>query len=236
MTRSTAAPSPWTATDRSSCERPGPRPSPTSSAFGELRQTLASPELAFLFLSLGTLAVVYEFATPGMGLAGTAGVILLVLGFVALSVLPFQAGGLLLLLLAAVLFLAELFTPGVRVFAAGGTAALVMAGVLLFRGELAVDPLALWPTALVVGGATVLAGRLAWRARRAPVATGLQTLVDAETRVRRASADTGQVFLDGAWWSVRSASGSPLAEGGRVRVTGQDGLVLIVEPLPEEES
>ncbi|NML49238.1 nodulation protein NfeD [Streptomyces sp. R302] len=204
--------------------------------FGELRQTLASPELAFLFLSLGTLAVVYEFATPGMGLAGTAGVILLVLGFVALSVLPFQAGGLLLLLLAAVLFLAELFTPGIGVFAAGGTAALVMAGVLLFRGELAVDPLVLWPTALVVGAGSVLAGRLAWRARRAPAATGIQTLVDAETQVRHAGGDTGQVFLDGAWWAVRSASGRPLTEGGRVRVTSQDGLVLIVEPLPEEES
>jgi membrane-bound serine protease (ClpP class) len=74
--------------------------------FGEVRQLLASPELAFLFLSIGTLAVIYELASPGMGFAGVIGVVLLVLGFVALSVLPFQIGGLLLLLLAGALFAA----------------------------------------------------------------------------------------------------------------------------------
>ncbi|MFE9647149.1 hypothetical protein ACFYO0_24125 [Streptomyces sp. NPDC006365] len=51
--------------------------------FGELRQWLASPELAFLFLSIGMLAVLYELAAPGIGVVGG---ILLVLGFVALCV------------------------------------------------------------------------------------------------------------------------------------------------------
>ncbi|WP_244951786.1 Na+/H+ antiporter subunit A [Streptomyces spinoverrucosus] len=67
---------------------------------------LASPELAYLFLSIGTLAVIYELANPGMCFAGVIGVILLALGFVALSVLPFDVGGLLLLALAAALFVA----------------------------------------------------------------------------------------------------------------------------------
>ncbi|WP_338894910.1 nodulation protein NfeD [Streptomyces sp. TG1A-60] len=196
--------------------------------FGNLRQWLASPELAFLFLSIGTLAVLYELAAPGIGFAGIVGGILLVLGFVALSVLPFNAGGLLLLLLAAGLFVGEVLTPGVGVFAAGGTASLVMAGILLFQGELRVDPAVLWPTALVVGGGALIAGRLAWRARRAPTLGGEDALVGREAVVSRIEGGAGQVLLDGAWWTVRGRD-APVAEGRRVRVVAREGLDLVVE-------
>ncbi|WP_225859624.1 NfeD family protein [Streptomyces albicerus] len=201
---------------------------------GELRQLLASPELAYLFLSIGTLAVIYELASPGMGFAGVIGVILLVLGFIALSVLPFNVGGLLLLVLAAALFVAEVLTPGIGVFAAGGTVSLLFAGVLLFRGELGVDPAVLWPTALVVGGGSLLAGRLAWRARRALTATGDQALVGSKVVVRRTEGDTGQVLLDGAWWTVRGRD-SAVTEGQHVRVVDHEGLELIVERAEPSE-
>ncbi|MFE9628995.1 nodulation protein NfeD [Streptomyces sp. NPDC006527] len=196
--------------------------------FGELRQLLASPELAFLFLSIGTLAVIYELASPGMGLGGVIGAVLLVLGFVALSMLPFHVGGLLLLILAAALFTAEVLTPGVGVFAAGGTVALVFAGILLFRGELGVDPAVLWPTAVVVGSGSVLAGRLAWRARLAQASTGAEGLLRQEAVVRRADGGSGQVWLEGAWWTVRDRT-APVTEGEHVRVVDVDGLDLIVE-------
>lgn len=194
---------------------------------GSLRQALASPELAFLFLSIGTLAVLYELASPGIGVAGAVGVVLLVLGFVALSVLPFNAAGLLLLLLAAALFVAEVFTPGLGAFAAGGTVALLFAGLLLFRGEEGVDPAVLWPVTLLVGAGSLLAGRLAWKARRAPPTTGRDLLIGREAVVRRAEGGAGQVLLEGAWWTVRGRD-HPVAEGERVRVVGQDGLNLVV--------
>lgn len=196
--------------------------------FGEVRQLLASPELAFLFLSIGTLAVIYELASPGVGVGGVIGVVLLVLGFVALSVLPFNVAGLLLLFLAAALFAAEVLTPGVGVFAAGGAVALVFAGILLFRGELGVDPAVLWPTAVAVGGGAVLAGRLAWRARRAPATTGHEGLLGRVAVVRRVEGETGQMFLDGAWWAVRGRT-APVAAGQRVRVVEVAGLELLVD-------
>jgi len=197
----------------------------------KLLQWLADPNLAFLFLSIGTLAVIYELASPGMGLGGVIGVVLLVLGFVALSVLPVNLAGLLLLVLAAALFAAELFTPGVGVFAGGGTIALLLAGVLLFDGPVGVAMPVLWPLALVVGGGTVLAGRLAWRARRAPSMTGVSGLIGRRVVVRDtdAASGTGSVRLDGTWWRARGRDG-PLALGQPVRVVALDGLDLIVEP------
>lgn len=195
---------------------------------GGLRQLLASPELAFLFLSIGTLAVIYELANPGMGFAGIAGAIMLVLGFVALSVLPVNVGGLLLLALAAALFAAEVLTPGVGVFAAGGTLSLLLAGVFLFRDGPGVDPAVLWPTALVVGVATAFAGRLAWRARQAPATTGDDALIGRTAQVIRTEHDAGQILLDGAWWTVRSRT-APISKGQDVQVVDRDGLELIVE-------
>ncbi|KAF4407844.1 protease/transporter [Streptomyces sp. Ru87] len=196
---------------------------------GRLRELLANPELAYLFLSVGTLAVIYEIAAPGMGFGGILGVVLLVLGFVALSVLPFNAAGLLLVGLAAALFAGEVLTPGAGVFAAGGTVSLVLAGIFLFRGEQGVDPAVMWPTALVVGAGSLIAGRFAWRARGAPVAAGGETLIGREAVVHSAGADgSGRVLLDGAWWTVRGR-GAPVTPGQRVRVVDRDGLVLVVD-------
>jgi membrane-bound serine protease (ClpP class) len=191
---------------------------------------LADPNLAFLFLSIGTLGVIYELASPGMGLGGVIGTVLLVLGFVSLSVLPVNLAGLLLLALAAALFVAELFAPGVGVFAGGGTIALLLGGLLLFDGPLAVAMPVLWPVALVVGGGAVLAGRLAWRARRVPSLTGAEGLAGRHAVVHDVTGDgDGTLHLDGAWWRAR-ATGGRLRPGQDVRVVGLDGLDLLVEP------
>jgi membrane-bound serine protease (ClpP class) len=203
--------------------------------FPRLLQLLADPNLAFLFLSLGTLAIIYELANPGIGFGGIAGAIFLLLGFFALSVLPINLVGVLLLALAAALFIAELFVPGVGVFAAGGTVALVLAGLFLFDGAVRVDPAVLVPAARVVGGGSVLAGRLAWRARRAPSVSGREALLGRQVTVRTADGPVGQVHLDGAWWTARSRN-APLAPGQTVRVVDLDGLELIVDPNKEESS
>jgi len=200
------------------------------STFRRILAQIADPNLALLFLSIGTLAVIYEAANPGLGFAGIAGVILLVLGFFALSVLPVTTAGLALLILAIALFIGEIFVPGVGVLAAGGTIALLLAGVFLFEGELQVSPPVLWPTALVVGAATTIAGRAAIKARLQPSTTGTGTLIGKAGTVVNAEARSGSVFVDGAWWSVRSSTGD-LETGAQVRIVGIEGLELIVEPI-----
>src|SRR5690606_27147772 len=101
--------------------------------FRRIQQTLADPNLAFLFLSIGTLGLIYELATPGLGAGGVVGVTCILLALFSLSVLPVSAVGLLLLLVSAAMFVAELFAPGIGVAAAGGTLTLLLSGVFLFR-------------------------------------------------------------------------------------------------------
>ncbi len=196
--------------------------------FRNVLRLLADPNLAFLFISLGTLAVVYEVANPGLGLAGIIGVILLILGFFSLAVLPVNAAGAALLILAAGLFVGELFVPGIGVLGAGGTIALLLGGLFLFEGPFGVSPAVLWPVALVVGAGVLLAARLTWRARRAPSASGLEALIGREAVVRVADGLSGEAFVEGAWWRVRSRSGH-LTEGQTVTVVATEGLELIVD-------
>jgi membrane-bound serine protease (ClpP class) len=192
-------------------------------------QWLADPNIAFLFISIGTLAIIYELANPGIGAGGITGLILLLLAFTALSVLPVNAAGAILLVLAGVLFVAELFVPGIGVFAAGGTVALVLGGLFLFRGPIGVDPATLLPVAVLVGAGALGLGRVAWRTRRLVGVSGTEAIVGARGVVKKIDGDDVQVFVQGSWWGARARSG-PLRPGQEIRVTEMDGLRLIVEP------
>jgi membrane-bound serine protease (ClpP class) len=192
-------------------------------------QWLADPNIAFLFISIGTLAIIYELANPGVGAGGITGAILLLLAFTALSVLPVNAAGAILLVLAGALFVAELFVPGIGVFAAGGTVALILGGLFLFRGPIGVDPAALWPVAALVGAGSLALGRVAWRTRRLVGVSGSEAIVGSRGVVKEVEGDDLQVFVQGSWWGARARSG-PLRPGQEIRVVEMEGLRLIVEP------
>ncbi|CAN5154963.1 nodulation protein NfeD [soil metagenome] len=196
-----------------------------------LLQFLADPNLAFLFISIGTLAIVWEVATPGGGLGGALGAIMLVLAFTSLSVLPFSTAGVLLVLLAAAMFTAEAFIPGVGAFAGGGALALLVAGLLLFQRPTGVGVsvgLAIG-VAAVTGASALLIGAVAVRTRTAPPTIGAAgSIVGAEGVVKDADGMRGQVLVEGARW--QAVATVHLAVGMRVKVVARDGLVVTVEP------
>jgi membrane-bound serine protease (ClpP class) len=197
-------------------------------AFREVLGRIADPNIAFLLLSVGTLAIIYEAANPGLGFSGIAGAIMLVLAFFSLSILPVQAAGIALFALAVALLIAELFVPGVGVLAGGGTLALLLSGLFLFEGSVAVSPVVVWPSAVVLGVASVVAGRSALQARRRPPTTGRETLVGRTVRVK--STDGHQTaFLDGTWWDIRSESA--LEDGSEAIVVGTEGIRLLVKEV-----
>ena len=202
---------------------------------GVLRSVLgriADPNLSFIFLSLGTLAVIYEAANPGLGLSGIVGAILLILAFFALSVLPVNAAGIALLVLAIGLFVAELFVSGLGVLAAGGAIALVLSGIFLFDGTLAVSPLVIVPSALVLLLGSIVAGRAIVGTHRRPLASGAETMVGRVVDITPIDDARGRTFVDGAWWEVRT-DGRPVT--GRMRVVEVRGVYLFAEPEEEAE-
>lgn len=205
--------------------------------FRRILQALADPNIAFLLLTLGTLGLIYELATPGIGVAGATGATSLLLALFSLSVLPVNVVGLLLLAVAVGLFVAELFAPGVAGFAFGGAAVLVLAALFLFDDAqgVEVDVMVVLPTAVLTALAAVVAGRVVYRTRKMPsTASGADLFTGQTVTVRDTDGTTGRTFTEGAWWSVRS-TGPPLHAGDHVRIARLDGLVLVVEPLRGRE-
>jgi membrane-bound serine protease (ClpP class) len=199
---------------------------------------LADPNLAFIFLSLGTLAILYEIANPGLGLGGVVGVICLVLALFALSVLPVNWVGAVLVLVAAIMFVTELFIPGIGVGAAGGTAALLLGGLFLFQDQsgIGVDWWVLVPTGIVTFGLTVLAGILVARSRGRRSTAGSDDLVGRRLTVDDVAAGTPRARVSGTFWRVRAAEGQPpLRDGDRVEVVARENLDLIVTRIDTDD-
>lgn len=202
----------------------------------QILQVLADPNVAFLLLTLGTLGLIYELTTPGVGVAGVTGITALLLALFSLSVLPVNAVGLLLLAVAAGLFVAEVLAPGVVGFGFGGAVVLVLAAVFLFDDAegVSVDLAAALPLAVVMFVLVVVAGRVAVSSRRVPSSTtGTDVFTGRTVPVHEASGAEGRSHTQGAWWALQSI-GAPLEVGREVRVVGVDGLTLLVDPEASE--
>lgn len=198
----------------------------------QIQQWLANPNLTFILFMLGALGLLLELTSPGVGVAGVAGAVSLVLALFSAAILPVSVVGIVLLVLAAALFVAELFAPGIGVFAAGGAVTSVLAGLFLFQGTegVAVDPLVIVPAAVLMAILAVIAGRVVVRSRRQrSTSSGPELLTGQVVTVRDVDDSRGRAFLDGAWWNVRSA-GPQLRDGMQARVVDLDGLTLVVDP------
>ena len=95
---------------------------------------IANPNIAYVLLSLGSLALLAEFLSPGVFGPGIVGVIALGLAFVGLGQLPVNWFAVGLILFSMALFFFEFQAPGATVFGIGGVVAFVLGALLLFGG------------------------------------------------------------------------------------------------------
>ena len=206
------------------------------SGWKKLLDLLIDPNIIALMLSIGLIGIVVELWNPGLILPGTVGAISLIVGLFGLQVLPVSIAGLLLMLLAAAFFIAEAFVVSHGALARAGAITFVIGALMLFDPAGDVYQVSV-PVALAISATLALlfgfALTKAAQARRMPAAVGLHRLVGETGQVR----GDGLVFVDGELWQARSADGSPLERGAKVRVEDieQDGLRLVVgSPKPAE--
>jgi membrane-bound serine protease (ClpP class) len=200
--------------------------------------SLIDPNLAFILLVLGLVGIYVEFSNPGLILPGVAGGILVILGMMALSVLPINFAGAALIILGLVCFVLEATIVSHGILAGGGAIAMVLGAVMLVDTnvpELTIQ----WGTAIGVtlpfALITVFLLQLAIKSFRLKVATGSEALIGEMGLAKTDIHAMGRVFVHGEWWNARSKQ--PIAAGTPVRVVQRDGLTLSVaaeESFPEE--
>ena len=193
---------------------------------------IMDPNVAFILLAIGALALYAEFNHPGAVVPGTVGVVFILLAAFALNLLPVRFAALVLILASFVLFALEAKFATHGVLGIGGIVTLTLGGLLLVDApipEMRVHLLTALAVSVPLGVITVFLMSIALKARANKVATGAQGLVGEVGVAQTALAPRGTVFVHGEIWNA-VARGN-VAVGERVVVRRVEGLELEVEPV-----
>jgi membrane-bound serine protease (ClpP class) len=198
----------------------------------KLMEILANPIVAYLLLLGGLLGIYVEFTHPGVVFPGVVGALCLLLFALTFKALPISTIGILLILLGIVMFILEVKVTSFGMLTVGGVVCLVLGSVILVDGpipELRVPPSLVLPMSLVLAGVCAFVVRLAYKAHRHRVGTGVEGLAGAIGTVTEELDPDGKVFVHGEIWNAASAGGT-ISQGGRVRVVRVEDMQLTVEP------
>jgi membrane-bound serine protease (ClpP class) len=198
--------------------------------------SISDPTIAFILLGLAGIGLWVEISNPGLVFPGVFGGISLIFALFALGNLPVNIAGVLLLVLAFILFAVEaLVIPGFGAAGIGGIISLIFGALILFKGGpmFSVNP---WAIAVV---AVCFAGFLAFiifklaQTRKLKPQTGYEELVGENAVVRETLDPEGMVFYRGELWKAVSEGGR-IEAGEHVVIRRVDNLKLTVARANKE--
>jgi membrane-bound serine protease (ClpP class) len=193
---------------------------------------LMDPNIAFIFLAIGALALYAEFNHPGAVVPGTVGIVFILIAAFALNLLPTRFAALVLILGAFALFAAEAKFASHGVLTIGGITLLTLGGLLLVDSpipEMRVHLLTALAVSIPLGLITAFLMSIALKARRNKLVSGAPGMVGEMGIAQSAISPRGKVFVHGELWDA--VSSCDIAAGESVVVRRVDGLLLQVDPL-----
>jgi membrane-bound serine protease (ClpP class) len=200
-----------------------------------LLSVITNPSIALILMLVGIYGLFFEFNNPGLVFPGVAGAVCLLLAAYAFHLLPVNYAGLALIMVGIGFIVAEVFLPSYGSLGVGGAIAFV-AGALMLIDTGAMGFGIPWPLvallAIVTAAFVFGVARMALKARRAPLVSGLTTMVGAAGDMLEASGETGWANIRGETWKVRTAG--HLTRGQRIRVVAVDGVLPQVSAVEGE--
>ncbi len=193
---------------------------------------IMDPNVAFILLAIGALALYAEFNHPGAVVPGTVGVVFILLAAFALNLLPVRHAALLMILAAFILFALEAKFATHGILGIGGITMLTLGALLLVDApipEMRVRLLTALGVSIPVGLITIFLMSIALKARRNKVVTGPQGMIGEVGVAQTPLSPRGKVFVHGEIWDA--VSPVSVAPGESVVVRNVDGLQLQVEPV-----
>jgi membrane-bound serine protease (ClpP class) len=198
---------------------------------------LMNPNIAFVLLAIGALALYAEFNIPGAVIPGTVGVIFILLAIFALNLLPTRFAAFALILGAFVLFALEAKFISHGVLTVGGIIMLTLGGLLLVDAPIPEMRVHLWTSLAVsvpLGLITAFLMTIAFKAQRNKVTTGIQGMIGEIGVAQTPLAPRGKVFVHGEIWDA--VASSPVAAGQSVVIRSVEDLEVRVDPAAQIET
>lgn len=195
----------------------------------KLLAIITNPTIAYILLNLGMLGIFFELSNPGSILPGVVGGICLILAFFAFQSLPINLAGLLLILLALLLFILEVKVPSHGALTIGGVISMLLGSFLLIRSPspyMRISVLVILVTVLSVTMFFIFAVGMGLKAQRRKPTTGEKGMLGEIGYSRSRIDPEGQVFIQGELWNAYSDT--PIETGQKVKVVGVENLTLKV--------
>lgn len=197
----------------------------------QILNALGNPNIAYLLMMLGILGIFFEISQPGVILPGVIGAIAILLAFFALSTLPVNYVGVLLILLAFVLFVLEVKVTSYGMLSIGGILAMTLGSLMLIDSSepyLQISSAVIAATVTVSASFFLFAVWMVMRAQKRPVTSGQEGMVGEIGKVTDAITNgRGRIFVHGEYWLARASN--PIAAGEEIEVIRMlDGLELEV--------
>jgi len=173
----------------------------------KILDTLSNPNIAYILMMIGMLGLYFELSNPGAIFPGAIGVISLILAFFAFQTLPVNYAGILLILLALILFILEIKVTSFGMLSVGGIISLTLGSLMLFDSSvpfLRVSFDFIIPVVATTSAFFILAIYLAVKAQRRKPATGKEGLLGSTGIVKSKIDPQGKVFIHGEYWDATS--------------------------------
>jgi membrane-bound serine protease (ClpP class) len=172
-----------------------------------LLDTLSNPNIAYILMMLGFYGLFFELSNPGVIFPGVFGAICLILAFFALQTLPVNYAGVALIVLAIILFIAEIKVTSYGVLSLGGIVSLLLGSLMLIESPdpaLRVSWYVILPMVATTAAFFIFAVSFALRAQMRQPTTGQEGLIGRRARVVSPIDPEGKVFVHGEYWNARS--------------------------------
>jgi membrane-bound serine protease (ClpP class) len=201
------------------------------SASEHIFQKLWRPEVMFVLMLIAIYGIIGELTTPGAILPGVVGAIALILALYLAAILPVNVTGLVLIALALMLFIFDIYAPTHGVLTVGGVISFLIGSLMLFNRA---DPLFrlslnyIIPATLITAAFFVFVIGKGLRAQRLPVRVGAETLIGKTvTALTPIDLRRGRIFIEGEYWNA--ISDTPIEQDQAVEIAAVQGLTLKVK-------
>lgn len=204
----------------------------------KILNALSNPNVAYLLMMLGIIGIFFEVSQPGVVFPGAIGAIALLLALFAFSSLPVNYIGVLLILLALVLFILEVKVVSYGMLSIGGIVAMAFGSLMLIDSSepyLQISGAVIAATTAVSAGFILLATTMVIRTQNRPVSSGQEGMIGEIGEALEEIAPNGRVFVHGEYWQAHSSV--PIKAGSAVKVIKLlEGLRLEVEEEHDENT
>lgn len=205
--------------------------------FQKILGIISDPNIAYILMMIGMWGIILEFYHPGAILPGVTGAICILLGLYGLHTLPINYAGAGLILLAIILFIAEIKVTSYGMLTVAGVIAMFFGSMMLIDTgssplESAVDISmnVIITTVVIIAGLFALLAWLVIRTYRRKAMTGESGMIG----------EIGEVFVDivngtgtvkilGEIWKANSNEN--ISKGQKVKVLEVKDLTIFVQKI-----